>query len=353
MSGADELDDSLNIETADGTSTAAWDAFVQAHNRGTPYHTIAWRRVIERVFRHETFYLSATAGNGDIEGVLPLVRLKSLMFGDFLVSIPYVNYGGALAVGARADGELMREACELGRRLGARHVEFRDAIQRPDEWPCRTDKVIMERALPKDADELLRDLGSKVRAQIKRPTKEGATVVHGGRELLSEFYATFARNMRDLGTPVYPRKFFSVICELLPAASRIVVVRIGGQPVAAGFLLKHRQRMEIPWASSMREYNRLGVNMLLYGEALKLAINEGCTTFDFGRSSVGSGTFRFKKQWGAAPKQLYWHYWLRSGGPVPQLSPSNPKYRMAISIWQHLPLELANLLGPRIVKYLP
>ena len=152
--------------------------------------------------------------------------------------------------------------------------------------------------------------------------------------------------MRDLGTPVYPQSFFESIIKHFPSEASIHVVTIEGKPVAAGFLLAHRDRVEIPWASSLREYNRISVNMLLYWDILKTAILREYKVFDFGRSSKDVGTYRFKKQWGANELQLYWHYWLRQGETLPELNPANPKFQLAIHIWRKLPLAVANRLGP-------
>lgn len=144
-----------------------------------------------------------------------------------------------------------------------------------------------------------------------------------------------------------------MILENLPDSCFIVVVRHKGVPVSAAFLLGYRHCLEIPWASSLREANSIGVNMLLYWEVLKYAIESGYQQFDFGRSSVDGGTYRFKKQWGAKPRQLFWHYWLPDGGRMPQLTPNNPKYQLAIKAWQNLPLWAANWLGPKLIKNLP
>ncbi|WP_116348508.1 GNAT family N-acetyltransferase [Alkalilimnicola ehrlichii] len=211
----------------------------------------------------------------------------------------------------------------------------------------------MELLLPDDPAPLWSDIGSKLRAQIKRPRREGVTVDAGGANLLAAFYSVFARNMRDLGTPVYPKRFFLRILELFPDQAFIVTVKHRGRPVAAAFLLGWQDRLEIPWASSIREYNRIGVNMLLYWEALCAAIERGYRCFDFGRSSVDSGTYRFKRQWGARPVPLYWYYWLPPGKSLPNLTPDNPKYQLAIRLWQRLPVAVTNLLGPSLVKNLP
>jgi FemAB-related protein (PEP-CTERM system-associated) len=343
----------LFVQPLADKDAATWDRFVASHPRASVYHLSTWRRVIEEVFHHQTYYFAAWTEDAELVGVLPLVRLRSRMFGDYAVSMPYFNYGGALGLTSTIEESLMRESSETARHLGVTHIEFRDTHEREGWTHVRTDKVIMVLRLADTVDALWSSLGSKLRAQIKRPMKEGACTVFGGSELLDEFYAVFTRNMRDLGTPVYGRKFFARILEEFPTQALVAVVRLDREPVAAGFLMGHGDSMEIPWASSLREYNRLSANMLLYWECLKRAVELGKKQFDFGRSSADSGTYRFKAQWGARPRQLYWHYWLNDGANMPDLSPRNPKFQLAIKVWQRLPLALTNTLGPCIVKNLP
>jgi FemAB-related protein (PEP-CTERM system-associated) len=172
-------------------------------------------------------------------------------------------------------------------------------------------------------------------------------------EELDNFYKVYSINMRDLGTPVYPRQFFRNILDHFPENSWICTVSIGTTPVASGFLLGFKEKLEIPWASSIREYNRLGPNMLLYWSCLEFACIHGFHVFDFGRSTVGEGTHRFKEQWGAVQHPMFWHYWMAEEGDMPEINPSNPKYRLAIGMWKKLPVSLTNLLGPRIVRNIP
>jgi FemAB-related protein (PEP-CTERM system-associated) len=172
-------------------------------------------------------------------------------------------------------------------------------------------------------------------------------------ELLDGFYEVFCRNMRDLGTPVYGRSFFQNILETFPDATCIISVMLESKTVASGILTWFRDTLEVPWASSVADYREMCPNNLLYWEAIRYAIRNGARKFDFGRSTPGEGTFRFKKQWGANPAQLLWQYLLEQGKEVPELNPANPKYRLAIKIWQQLPLAVANVLGPRIVKNIP
>jgi FemAB-related protein (PEP-CTERM system-associated) len=237
--------------------------------------------------------------------------------------------------------------------MGVGHIELRHRSEPTLDWPSRNEKVAMVLDLPDTEEALWRGLGSKLRSQIRRPQKEGASVRTGSAELLTDFYVVFARNMRDLGTPVYPKHFFEALLRAFPSEAKLHVVYLNDAPVAAGFVLAHRSTLEIPWASSLRRANRAGVNMLLYWSALRDAVARGFCYFDFGRSTKESGTQRFKSQWGARTQQLLWHYWLPAGKPLPGLTPSNPRYRTAIALWRRLPVSVANVLGPHIVRHLP
>ena len=207
--------------------------------------------------------------------------------------------------------------------------------------------------LPDTEGQLWKDIGSKRRAQVKRPLRENPRVVVGRSELIDDFYRVFAENMRDLGTPVYSKLFFGEIISRFPEHCTIIIVYLEGNPVGAAFLISYKGTMEIPWASTIKRVNHLAINMLMYWEALKHAINTNNDYFDFGRCTVGSGTFRFKKQWGAQTRQLYWHYYLTEQNELPELNPGNPKFQLAIRLWQVLPVYLTKLVGPGIAKNLP
>jgi FemAB-related protein (PEP-CTERM system-associated) len=330
----------------------AWNAYARQNPAASIYHRIEWRALIRRTFGHSGYYFLARNSNGNITGILPLIRLKSRLFGDFLVSMPYFNYGGAIADSPAVELRLMQAANEHAQRLGVRHVEYRDDIPR-NGYPVRAEKVNMILPLPDTQEILWQGFTSKLRSQVKRPRRENPRVHCGGIEYLEDFYSVFARNMRDLGTPVYGKRFFLNILDSFPEESRIIVIRLNNRPVAAGFLMDHGDMLEIPWASTVRDINRLSMNMLLYWEVLKLAIAEKHRYFDFGRSSMDSGTFHFKQQWGAQPKRLHWHYWLRDAEELPMLNPANPRYALMINLWKKLPLQVSKWLGPAIVKNLP
>jgi serine/alanine adding enzyme len=296
---------------------ARWDAFVAAAPAAHAYHQAGWASVIERGLGQRPSYLLSEDASGQIDGVLPLVRLQSRWFGAFAVSLPFLNYGGPCAASPEVERRLVDEAVKLSRDHGLDHLELRLMVANGFGLKVKSSKMSMRLGLPADADSLWKSFSAKLRNQINRPIKEGMTVHIGGLEELAPFYDVFSTNMRDVGTPVYSRKFFEQVLRTFPGSTRICTVYHRNEPVASGVVVGFRDTLEIPWASSLRQANRLAPNMLLYWSVLKYACESGYRVFDFARSSPDAGTYRFKQQWGASPLPLHWHYWLAHDGELP------------------------------------
>jgi FemAB-related protein (PEP-CTERM system-associated) len=340
----------IAIENA--ADPAEWDAFVLSHADASGYHLWRWRHVFEDAFAHHTEYLAAREG-GSICGILPLVQFDSRVFGRFMVSLPFVNYGGIVAAHPRASARLAAHASDIARMRGLKHVELRHRSRLCAELPAKTHKVGMLLELAATEAGAWATLDRKVRNQIKKAEKSGLVSEHGGLELLPDFYRVFAHNMRDLGTPVYSRRFFAAVLERFPDATRVHVVRRGATAVAAAISYAFRGSIEVPWASSLRAYRAMCPNNLLYWSAMQYAIANGFTVLDFGRSTIDEGTFHFKRQWGAEPSPLFWEYALTRRSTLPDQSPANPQFRTAIAMWKHLPVGIATWLGPHIVRSIP
>jgi FemAB-related protein (PEP-CTERM system-associated) len=332
---------------------AAWDSFVSTAEQGTAYHLFRWKRIISASFGHNAYYLAALDEHGVWRGVLPLVHMKSLLFGNFLVSVPFVNYGGVVSSDSAVARLLLNEADRLRDDMGAAHAELRHVAHRIDELPARQHKVTMILDLAADEELQWKCFNAKLRNQIRKAQKSGLTVAVGQQDLLDGFYEVFARNMRDLGTPVYPKDFFRNVLAAFPESTRIFAVLHQSRIIAAGLAMWFRDTIEVPWASSLNEYKPLCPNNMLYWEVIRFAIGKGFKKLDFGRSTPNEGTFNFKKQWGAAPVQLYWQYLLSGKNQLPDLSPSNPKFGMAIQLWRRLPVPITKVLGPMIVRNIP
>lgn len=340
------------LSPADTTDRAAWESFVASRPEASAYHSLVWCAIIREAFGHPAYPLAAFR-RGTIRGVLPLVLVSGKLFGSFLVSMPFVNYGGVLADDPRSSAALLSKAEELMRDLGARSVELRRVGDPRPDMPGRSHKVTVHLRLDPDPDQLWRGFKDKVRNQVRKAWKNGLEAITGGAELLDAFYDIFCVNMRALGTPVYGKEFFAAVLRHLPDETRIISVWQNGRALAAGITYAHGHVMEMPWASSLPAFRHLCPNNLLYWEAIREACLQDRALFDFGRSSPGSGPCRFKTQWGAREKPLCWDYLLPPGHKPPDLTTANPKFQMAEAVWKRLPLPLTRMLGPRIVRCIP
>jgi FemAB-related protein (PEP-CTERM system-associated) len=340
---------SLTVQEAAPADRIEWDTFVSARSDASGYHEWGWRNVITETFGHDSTYLIARS-DGTVRGVLPLVEMRSLVFGHFLTSLPFVNYGGVLADSESTARALAAAAAQLGRTRGCRHVELRHVGRKFADVPVRQHKVTMRLPI---ALGMWERFDRKVRNQIRKAEKSNLVAERGGVELVGDFYTVFARNMRDLGTPVYSKRLFENVIAAFPSRAQLIVVRHEGRPVAGGLTYRTRHTTEVPWASSLREFNSLCPNHLLYWRAIESAVADGCDLFDFGRSTPHEGTYNFKSQWGAMPVALNWEYPYLSGAELPDQGPSNPKFQLAVAAWKRCPLWFANLVGPRIVRAIP
>ena len=331
-------------------SVAEWNAFASTQAGFTAFHRLEWRDVIARVHRNQCIALAARDATGALRGTLLLVRLKSPLFGHYLMSLPYVNYGGPLG-----DDEAVRALCEHADAMATRDqvklLEMRSARALPVDLPVSNRKITVVLPLEGGAEAVFGRFKAKLRSQVRRPAKEGVTI-QMGREQVGAFFNVFSRHMRDLGTPTQPRAFFEAIADAFGDDAWFAAAWLEGKPIACGAGFRYGNEFEITWASSLREYNKVSANMGLYWALIERAANEGLTRFNFGRCTPGGATHKFKTQWGAVDEPLWW-YQDRAAESAGTPSADSAKFRLATRAWQRLPVGLATMLGPRIVRYIP
>jgi serine/alanine adding enzyme len=299
-------------------------------------------------------YALEAVSDGRTCGFLPLAHVSSILFGRFLVSLPYLNSNGVLAASPDVQSLLISRAAELADELGVKHLELRHEtpIDHPLLTVTMTSKVHMRLALPVSADLLWKGLDPKVRNQVRKGEKNPFRVTWGGVDRLDAFYDVFSRNMRDLGTPPYSVELFRAILTAFPNDAELCVLSEDDKPIAGGLLLHGPGVTEVPSASSLREYNASCANMLMYRHLIDRAIERKQSVFDFGRSTTDGPTFKFKKQWGAVPHPASWQYHVRRG-EFGAMRPDHPRYRRIIQLWQKLPVPLTRMIGPSIVRGIP
>jgi serine/alanine adding enzyme len=325
----------------------AWDEYVTRCPSAGLYHRYGWARVIERSYGHAPVYLWARDESG-VRGVLPLVLFRGALGGRSLVSLPFLDEGGMCSDDAEARSALWTAASQLGQARRAPSIELRQGPPSGLGLPPLGSKVSVMLPLAADPDAMWKRLDAKVRNQVRKATSSGLTTAWCGIEGLEDFYAVFRHNMRDLGSPVHGRRFFQAILEEFGDAARLMLVRDGRQTVAGGVCMFFRDTVLVPWASSLREWRSRCPSNLLYWEVIRSGCEKGLRWLDFGRSSPGGGTYRFKMQWGGQERRLHWEASER-----PSIVDSdNPRYRWMIGAWQKLPVPVATLLGPIVRKRL-
>jgi FemAB-related protein (PEP-CTERM system-associated) len=337
------------VDVATEADAELWDRYVGSQPNASGYHVWGWRRVFKQALGHDSFYLVARDRKRFV-GVLPLVHIKSSLFGRSLTSLAFLNYGGVVADSGAAAAALITAAGDLARRLRCGHVELRHKGRQFPDMPCRQHKVAMVLKLEADVWDRL---DRKVRNQVRKAQKSELTAERGDDRLLSEFYEVFARNMRDLGTPVYSPRLFAEVLAVFPDRAALHIVRLGAKPIAAGLTYRTGTTVEVPWASSVREYNHLCPNHLLYWNIIETTLRSGGEVLDFGRSTPHEGTYKFKEQWGADPVPLHWEYVLTNGSALPNIGPANPRFHLMIEAWKKLPVKVATALGPHVVRGIP
>jgi FemAB-related protein (PEP-CTERM system-associated) len=345
----------LRVERYSGTAER-WDEFVRTQPGWTHNHLYGWRNVMQSAMGHDAPYLLATDdASNEIQGVLPLVRVKSMLFGHFLVSVPFLNYGGPLG-SSRAITALAQHAADMAATDRAKILELRSRndIGALQDFDVSHRKITVLMDSSGGSEAVWKRLGSKLRSQIRRPQKEGVTVRIGPDQLLP-FYKVFAHHMRDLGTPVMPRGFFEAVATEFPEDALFAVAYHDETPIAcgAGFTWGNPddREFEITWASALREYNRMSPNMLVYWELMKYISDNGTRTFNFGRCTPGGNTHKFKTQWGTVDQPLWWYERRAAGAATP--AEGHGAAARGPEVWKRLPLAVANALGPRIIRFIP
>jgi len=320
-------------------------------------HDPRWLHVLRGALGHHPMMLIAREQEtGPIVGYLPLALVASRLFGRFLVSLPYLNRAGVVAADPAIASQLIGKAIELSDQFNTKYLELRHG--QPTEHASlpssRADKFRMVLKLYENDAALMKAVGPKVRNLIRKGEKNNLSIRWGGRDVLADFYEVFSVNMRDLGTPVYSRELFGQIVDKFQGEAELCVIDFEGNPVACSLLVHDdgRKMTQVPSASALREFNHTSANMWMYYMLLLRAMERGSERFDFGRSSEGSGTYNFKRQWGAEPEPTVWQYHVRSGD-MGSMRPDNPKNQRRIAIWQKLPVWLTRVVGPRIVRGIP
>jgi FemAB-related protein (PEP-CTERM system-associated) len=339
----------VEIRELHGEDFARWNTFVETHPEGTFFHCAEWKTVIEKAFGHRTYYLYAESA-GHIQGVLPLGHLRSHLFGNALMSTPFCVYGGAVAESHDARVALESAAVDLARRLNVDYLELRNQNAAHPNWIKKDLYVTFRKEIDPDPERNMLSIPRKQRRMVRQGAKAGLTSEIDTE--LDRFYEIYATSVRNLGTPVLPRRYFNLLREIFGDQCEVLTVTLNGRPIASVMSFYFQDTVLPYYGGSLHSARAVAGNDFMYWELMRRACERGFRIFDYGRSKKGTGAYSFKKNWGFQAVPLPYEYLLINATAVPDISPLNPRYRIFVSVWKRLPLSVSKLIGPKIAKYL-
>jgi len=339
----------LKIHELNEGKYTAWDAFVENSPEATFFHRAGWKIVLEHAFGHATYFFYAER-NGEIEGILPIAQIKSLYFGNTLISMPFCVYGGIVSTNDEATAALNKAACDLAERLGVDALELRNRQESGLSWPTKSLYVTFRKEIDPDPEINLKKIPRKQRAMVRKGIKAGLKSEDdtGWKRL----YRIYSESLRNLGTPVFPAKYFRILREVFGSDCRVLMITHEGQDIAGVMSFYFRDEVLPYYGGSISMARSLKGNDFMYWELMRQSGEQGIHIFDYGRSKEGTGSYSFKKNWGFVPEPLCYEYYPVKSDSIPEVNPMNPKYRMLIKTWKKLPLPVANLIGPFLAKNL-
>lgn len=345
----------LNVRECTQSDKAAWDAFVENHPQATFCHRFGWRRVLQEAFGHDTRFLVAEevidGQPARIVGLLPLARVRSRLFGNKLASLPFCVYGGILATTDEAAEALRNAACELAQQLKVDALELRNTQPSDSGWPVKDLYYTFRKDISADNEANMKAIPAKQRAMVRKGIAAG--LVSEEDPDSKRFYRIYAESLRNLGTPVFSRRYPELLRDEFADDCRVLMIREGNEDVAGVMSFYFRGEV-LPYygGSIARARSIKGCNDFMYWELMRRSAEAGLTGFDFGRSKRDTGPYKFKKNWGFEPQPLPYEYYLVATDEVPDVNPANPRYRLLVNSWRRLPVPIANLLGPPLARSL-
>ncbi len=339
----------MQIRVLSASEAAGWDAYVAAHPEATFFHRSGWRRILEETLGHRSHYLYAEI-DGRIAGILPLGHIRSRLFGNSLISTPFCVYGGIIADNAEVSAALDDAACHLAHSLGVDYLELRN--QKPGQKlrPSKDLYVTFRKPLSDDVEANFRAIPRKQRAMIRRSGESGLVGIIDDEP--DRLYRVYAESVRNLGTPVFPRELFYALKSVFGPDCEVFTVERRGHALSSVMSFYFRDQVLPYYGGGTRAARLCHANDFLYWELMRRGCERGVRIFDFGRSKKATGSYQYKCHWGIQPEPLAYEFELVKATHIPDLNPLNPKYRLFIAAWKHLPLPLSMAIGPFLARNL-
>lgn len=343
----------VEIALASHNDRAVWDDYLARAKDAALFHDWRWGDAVSDGFGYETLRLIARR-DGRVAGLLPLIDVRSALFGRSLISTAFAIGGGALADDDETLFKLGEKALELGRERRVNYVELRGGVAPGAEWRAKAGLyAAFSKPLPAHVDDILRWLPKNRRSEVRKAIElltsgETRSRLDGTPE---EFHALYAAAVRNLGTPVFSILFVRALVKHFSSDAEIALIERGGKPVATLLSFRFRDLAMPYYIGGAPEARALKAYDYLYYWLMRRSIERGAKIFDFGRSKIGSSHYQTKTYWGFEPRPLVYHVALVRAKSLPNVSPNNPKFAAMSTAWRRLPLPIANAAGPLLARH--
>ena len=342
-----DITEAIQVSPLTDGDLGAWTAFADSRPEATFFHRIEWRRLMCDTLGFRDRYLIARR-LGAVVGVLPMVEVRHLLFGSSFTSLPFCAYGGPLSIDADAQRALIDAAVAMARQHGVARVELRCLSPLDAASPRQSLYSTFRAPIAPGLDDL-KGIPQKRRNVVRRAISLGLRA--DVRRDADRFFELYAENARAHGTPALARRFFHALLAAFPADCDVLFVTDAqGRDLSAILNFYHRGEVLAYFAGEVAAARETNANDFKYWSLMRHAVSRGCTQFDFGRSKADTGSFQFKRLWGFTPHQLHYEYPYLPSGAVPQNNPNNPKFQLAMRVWQRLPRAIVDRVGPPLAQ---
>ncbi|MEQ8612588.1 MAG: FemAB family PEP-CTERM system-associated protein [Gammaproteobacteria bacterium] len=337
----------LTIQPLGKDTYSLWNEYVKQHPDSTICHLAEWEDILSSVFKYKTYYFFASR-NDRICGILPLAHVKTMLFGNMLISTPCCVYGGVCVDDEITRKKLEDRAIDLAKSLCVDYLELRQQSPDTQGWPYKNLYHTFVKDIDADPEKNYKSIPRKQRAMIRKGIDNGlySTVDTD----IDRFYNIYSTSVRNLGTPVLQKQYFKSLFEIFGDGCNVLTIEKDGKPISSVFSFLYNNTVLPYYGGGLPQAREYKAHDFMYWELMRRSCESGISRFDFGRSIEGTGSFAFKKHWGFKPTPLYYRQWLVKARKTPDLRPDNPRYRLYVNIWKKLPLVIANSIGPRIAR---
>lgn len=329
-----------------------WDEFVMSNPRSIAWQSYGWSDVLNRHYKGIEFYPLAVFDGSRLCGILPLYHMKGVTGKSELMSVPYAVAGGILADDPAVQKLLIDKAAQLSLRHGSCRITLKQ-YKIKIEGDLRVDDNYYNRelALTRDIDEVWRGISEQNREKITDARKLGAVLEYPSTDSRT-FHRFLLGHHHRRGVPCAGKPWIDDLLAFQMYS--IALLKVRGRIVAATMVKEFKDTISFPYTSLARNDSEAALPAYdLYWKLIEHFAARGKAIFHSGRIPTSDATEPHRLGWGGTKYPYFYQYHPNAAGKTEFSTRRGAKRDLFEKGWKRLPLSVAGLLGPRVVKYFP